>query len=342
MNRALVHHLKAPVIASLVAVTALAQGAPPTQAPARIPTEPELVGAIPYEVASRNGIVQYLMIQVGDGGSGPYKSVLVGDPNLKTHTLYRPKDLRPFGAARKLPVVAYGNGACRNGSYEVRNLLTEVASHGFLVLAIGPAASAATGLVNGSSQSKQLLDAVDWAIAENARSGSDFFGRIDTAKVAVMGQSCGGLQAIEVSGDPRITTTILLNSGILSRPMPTPATPTGGGPGLPGMPNVTKDPLAQLHAPIAYFIGGKSDIAYPNAIDDFARIDKVPIFMGNQDVGHYPATYLEPRGGAFGVAASAWLRWQLQGDQTAARMFTGQKCGLCTDPKWTVEKKRIE
>ena len=28
--------------------------------------------------------------------------------------------------------------------------------------------------------------------------------------------------------------------------------------------------LARLHAPIGYFIGGPSDIAYPNAIDDWS------------------------------------------------------------------------
>src|ERR1041385_4445345 len=86
------------------------------QAPPKIPTEPELVGTLPY--STTNGPTQYIVVQVGDGGSGPYKAVLVGDPNLKTHTLYRPRDLTPFGANLKLPIVAYGNGACRNASYE--------------------------------------------------------------------------------------------------------------------------------------------------------------------------------------------------------------------------------
>src|SRR5690349_24050236 len=57
------------------------------QAAPKIPTEPELVGTLPY--STTNGPTQYIVVQVGDGGSGPYKSVLVGDPNLKTHTLYR-------------------------------------------------------------------------------------------------------------------------------------------------------------------------------------------------------------------------------------------------------------
>jgi hypothetical protein len=89
-----------------------------------------------------------------------------------------------------------------------------------------------------------------------------------------------------------------------------------------------------LHAPIAYFIG-------PNAADDFARIAKVPVFMANRDVGHYPATYRETRGGAFATAGMAWLKWQLKGDETAAKMFTGENCGLCGDPNWTLERKNM-
>src|SRR5664279_2444905 len=152
------------------------------QAPPKIPTEPELVGTLPY--STTNGPTQYIVVQVGDGGSGPYKAVLVGDPNLKTHTLYRPRDLKPFGANLKLPIVAYGNGACRNASYEVRNFLTEVASHGFLVIATGPAIPTIAGgsYVSGPTKSSQLLDAVDWAAAENARQGSELYGKVDTSK----------------------------------------------------------------------------------------------------------------------------------------------------------------
>lgn len=81
-------------------------GALGAQAPqARVPVEPELVGTLPY--TTTNGPTQRIVVQVGDGGSGLYKSVLVGDPNLGTHTLYRPRDLTVFGASLKLPIVAY-------------------------------------------------------------------------------------------------------------------------------------------------------------------------------------------------------------------------------------------
>src|SRR5579875_3616668 len=64
----------------------------------------------------------------------------------------------------------------------------------------------------------QLIAAMNWAIAENQRSGSKYYQRLDSTKVAVMGQSCGGVQAIEVAADPRITTAVIWNSGLFPKP----------------------------------------------------------------------------------------------------------------------------
>lgn len=346
MNKQIRKFFIAGIAAAFLACQANGQAAAPPKSTGAQPsadasTEAELVGTLPY--ATNNKPIRSLLLQLGDGGSGPYKAVLVGDPNLQSHTIYRPRELSAFGAKLKMPIVAYGNGACRNASNEVKNFLTEVASHGFLVIAIGPALASALGgdLVTGPTTSSQLLQAIDWAATENARAGSPLFGKVDTTKVAVMGQSCGGLQAIEVSDDPRITTTVMLNSGIFIKPFVPPPSSGAQDRKFIGLPMVTKEKLAQLHAPILYLIGGKIDIAHENAADDFAKIDKVPVFMANREVGHYPATYLEPRGGAFGEVASAWLAWQLKGDQTAAKMFTGEKCGLCSESSWTIERKGI-
>src|SRR3954468_5198239 len=87
-------------LSALVFVGALCAQSPQSRAP----VEPELVGTLPY--TTTNGPTQRIVVQVGDGGSGPYRSVLVGDPNLKTHTLYRPRDLKAFGGNLKLPIVA--------------------------------------------------------------------------------------------------------------------------------------------------------------------------------------------------------------------------------------------
>ena len=66
---------------------------------------------------------------------GPYAVRVFTNPTLATHTIYEPD----LSAARgKLPIVAWGNGACANVGRLFENFLTEVASHGYLVIAIGP------------------------------------------------------------------------------------------------------------------------------------------------------------------------------------------------------------
>ena len=63
------------------------------------------------------------------GGTGPWKSVAVGDASLPTHTIYRPKDLKGYVEQNgKIPVLLYANGACANNNLEMSRLLSEVAS----------------------------------------------------------------------------------------------------------------------------------------------------------------------------------------------------------------------
>jgi dienelactone hydrolase len=309
---------------------------------------PALVGSVSFEATS--GQLQRIVVAVGDGGTGPHSAVLVGDTSLPTHTIYRPRDLSPFGSSNRLPIVAWANGACRNNSGEYRNFLSELASHGFLVVAIGPAARSlvlGSGEPGGGTQASQLLAGVEWAIAQDGAPGSEYFQKIDRSHVALMGHSCGGAQALDVSRDPRVTTTVLWNSGVLNRPRSAPQSQAPSPAGTPAPPapssmvTMTKERLRELHGPVAYFVGGTGDIAYENAVDDFQRIDHVPVLFASQDVGHYPATFRQPHGGAYGAAAVAWLKWHLKGDETAARAFVGSDCGLCRDRAWTVRSKNL-
>ncbi len=76
---------------------------------------------------------------IENGGTGEYKAVAIGDESLPTHVIYRPQNLRAYVSENgKIPVLLYANGACANNSLEMSRLLTEVASHGYLVIAIGP------------------------------------------------------------------------------------------------------------------------------------------------------------------------------------------------------------
>jgi hypothetical protein len=305
-------------------------------------------------------------------GSGPYPAVIEGDSGVPGHTIYRPESLSAFSQKNSLPVVAWGNGGCANSSTFYAPFLAEIASRGFLVVAIGPFTPGDTsnrgggmgGGMGSSTKSAQLLEALDWATAENKRQDSKYFQKLDPSKFAVFGHSCGGLQALEVSSDPRVTTTLVMDSGVVTPgaapkvgapqgDVPPGTVPQGGMPkaGMPsgaapkqgamgGAMAVGKDVLLKLHSPVIYINGGEKDIAYANGMDDFAKIDKVPVGMANLDVGH-GGTYNQPNGGEFGRVAAGWLKWQLKKDETAGKMFSGESCGLCKDDKWKFEKKKM-
>lgn len=268
---------------------------------------------------------------------GPYAVTIESYPTLATHTAYHPTALDRFGGARRLPLVAWGNGACARNGTAFSTFLTQIASHGYLVIAIGPKDGGARAAGAGASATPaaptiddhMLVDAIDWALKQNADRSNPLFSRIDVSKVAVMGQSCGGLQALAVSGDPRVTTTVVWNSGALPANSTSPALAQTRG---------NKESLRTLHGPVAYFIGGPTDVAYPNAEDDFTRITTVPVFKANLNVGH-GGTYRQANGGWFGEVAVAWLDYQLRGNKDAAKWFEGPDCRLCNEPVWSVQKK---
>lgn len=264
---------------------------------------------------------------IEDGGTGPYSALMLTEKSLPTHTIFRPNNLAPFGNQNKLPIIAWGNGACANSPWEHVNFLSEVSSYGFLVIAIGPMPQEGQR-GSGRSTSSQLIDAINWAESQNKDKDSPYYNKLDVTKIAVSGMSCGGLQTLETAPDPRITTAVICNSGILGNP--------GGGMG--GMPNLTKEHLLKLHTPTLYILGGESDIAYANGMDDFNRINHVPVFVANMNVGH-GGTYAKPHGGEFAKVAVAWYKWQLKGDNETAKMFTGNPCGLSLDANWKTDRK---
>jgi dienelactone hydrolase len=245
---------------------------------------------------------------------GPYAVSVIAEPTLMTHTVYRPADLAPFAGSRRLPVVAWGNGACSNAGLLFQTFLSEIASHGFVVIASGPkdaplpafasqrrgqaGTPAASDIPAGQTKDADLIAAIDWASAQNGRRDSAYFGKLDLSKVAVMGQSCGGLQATAVASDPRVTTVVIWNSGVFPENAASPRAALSGA---------TKASIQKFHAPVAYFLGGPTDVAYANGKDDFSRITTVPAFFGSIHSGH-GGTYDHPGGGWFGEVGVAWLK----------------------------------
>jgi hypothetical protein len=272
-------------------------------------------------------------------GTGRFPALKEEIDSLPDHVVYRPSNLAGLGNTR-LGIYLFGNGACVDDGASSRLHLLEIASHGYLAIAPGRIRSG-PGVSAPSPESpsaqvrtsyKALLSALDWALAQNADSTSPYYRRIDSTAVAVSGFSCGGVQALRVAGDPRVKTVVVMNSGLF---------PDGDRVALPEM-DVPKETLKSLHTPTLYVLGGETDIAWNNGMDDVKRIEHVPVFLADlKGVGH-GGTYWEPNGGKAAATVIAWLDWQLRGDARAARLFRGKNCTLCGDPAWVVQKKRID
>jgi hypothetical protein len=293
--------------------------------------------------------------------NGPYKVQEMMEPSLARHTVYRPIDLKAVKG--KLPIVAFGNGGCFMIGNAFETYLTEIASYGFLIIATGPIQPSfppegrpnANGTSLGQpsdavvstlsperSKTSYLFEAIDWAVAQNKDPKSPYYGRIAADMIAVAGQSCGGLEALEASVNRRVNTAIIFNSGVFRGTQP--EIPMKGPDGksfnyvMPG----TEEMLKKLHAPTLYLIGGEKDIAYQNSESDYRQIAGIPLFNANLDnVGHN-GSLGKPFGGKMAQAARLWLQWQLKGEREAAKAFVGPDCTLCKDPDWVVKKKNMK
>lgn len=249
--------------------------------------------------------------------TGPNKPVIETDPGLPEWTIYRPEvfDEMPH------PVLAWGEGGCLKNGTLYGQWLLELASWGYIVLADGPPTQptddpAIAGTHQGAG-GQPLLMALQWVRAENDRACSLYYHKVTVDKLAVAGQSCGGLMALAAAADKSITTAVIGNSGGLFS-------------------------AASLHTPLIYLIGGMNDLAYQQAENDFTNINNVPLFNANMDTGH-GGTWNFRNGGEFGRVGTAWLNWQLKGDQNAKKTFSGADCELCKPTSmWVVKKKMLD
>jgi acetyl esterase/lipase len=264
-------------------------------------------------------------------GTGPFRVVRLVEPDFPEHTIYRPDDMRRAG---KLPIIAFANGACRNTSTEYAGFLSELASHGYLIIAVGRddqpfdmspnAKTAPDGRLLQVIDEKVMVAGVDWAIARNGDRSSPYHGRIMTKRIAYMGHSCGGMQALTASADPRATTTVVLNSGYYRT---IPAKPPGPLPAYRRW--------SELHTPTFILTGGPKDVAYKIARDSYEDgvAAKLPMFLASLPTVAHGGAYVKPDPD-WSRAVLAWLDWQLKGDRKARGQFIGARCGLCVNAVW--------
>ncbi|KAK1834127.1 alpha/beta-hydrolase [Podospora conica] len=254
------------------------------------------VSATPTKLEARQGAL----------GFGPYGGVSsTTDSNLQNHAIYMPTT---SGTKGKFPVLVWGNGGCGGDGNANSKFLSVVASYGYLAIASGrPGGS-------GSTTSAMMKQSIDFAVKY---AGQGKYANVDATKIMASGFSCGGVEAMDMSWDSRVTTIGVISSGLLT--------------------NYTA--ASKYTKPILYAIGGSGDVAYQNAERDYKALPSgTPAWKGNLNLGH-GGDLFGNNGGKFGRAGVYWMEWLFRGDKTAEAYFLGD--GAKVDG-WAIEKKNLD
>lgn len=249
------------------------------------------------------------------------------DAGLPDYNIYRPADLRSTGAP--LPVIVWGNGACVRFDGPWKSLLERWASAGFLVLSpqLSPGTDPDTA---GSTTVAQQIEALDWAVAENARAGSPFAGRLDLDRVVAAGNSCGGIIALNfASVDDRIKAVFVLS----------------GSSAPPGSPEeMFAAVMGNILVPVGYAIGGPEDIATTYAQLDYSLLPEgVPGYIASR----FEGTHVDVSIGA-GVLeeveeiSTQWIDFALNGDPQVQQALLDNPCLSCAPATWSVQSKNLD
>jgi len=302
--------------------------------------------------------------QIENGGQGEFKSIVVSDESLPDFTIYRPADLQ--AAVNKLgplPVIVFANGGCSRNPRDDEKFNSEIASYGFVLIGVGKYSELSLDEVHaaikflgeekikfiddtvsvnliqdiideydpkGKSQPSDLIDGMNWAQKQASNPNSEYYHMIDPNNIGIMGSSCGGVQALEVSYDTRIKTLIMKNSGMMKM----------RGNFMNGI-SFEQENLQEIKVPMLYMCGDETDLAYKNAASDFETLNNIPVaFCSCLLCGHMGTTQ-EPFGGEMSRIVIAWLQSQLRGDKEATKVFTDPKVQHKSYDNWIIKSKNF-
>lgn len=259
---------------------------------------------------------------IDNGGSGSFKSIAVAEESLPGFVVYRPQDLAKAAKAEKAqPVLIWCNGACVDSSIEYERMLIDLASKGYVAIAIGDIQFEKGDRENSHTSSDMVAQAIEWIKSQTADPDSKYHGNVDTSRIAAAGHSCGGAQVLANAANPDIKTCLILNAGM----------------GDMEMAGASSKSLSSLHTPMLYLTGGPEDIAYNNALLDYDRIANVAVAYADMASAGHGGTYHQPAGGDFGRMVKAWLDWNLKGKDDNKRIFA--EGDLSDFPGWTIKSK---
>jgi hypothetical protein len=196
--------------------------------------------------------------------------------------VWRPVELGKDGI--KHPIFVWGTGSGALPS-EYDEFFVQFATHGFVV--VSPNLEQ-----KGASDMKAALD---WIIAQNEDSGSQYYQKLDATRVGMGGHSQGSVATFDQEGmEDRLKTTIHI---------------AGGSFDMQGS--------SKVKTPTAY-ICGETDFALPNCEGDWETVgDKPTFFSVLMGVDHIMCARRAMSG------MIAWLRWHLADETERAAEFTG-------------------
>ncbi len=254
-------------------------------------------------------------------GTGPHDVVIEtnSDAGIRCGTIFRPADL---SGTEKFPIFVWGEGGCSQNGLSNQAAMAEIASWGYFIVADGTpnGTDACTARQDGGP----FLDYITWAIAENSKSCSAYYQKLEPTKIAADGFSCGGLMSENASDDPRFSAIGITSSGLMS---------------------ASTAIWNAIHTPFKIMNGGSSDIAYENGLRDYEGISSrgIPIvYFSKTSAGH--GGDLGQARGDFNRVNLAWLNWQLKGDMgaTGKAFLHGSTCQFCNDPGWVHMSANIQ
>lgn len=197
----------------------------------------------------------------------------------------------------KHPVYVWGTGF-GTGPELYESQLNRIASHGFVVYG-----------QSSNFEGKRPIKAIDWLMAQNDDPDSPYYQKLDTKRIAIGGHSLGALSSNKASGDPRISTSILVSATVMD----------GSGP-------------SYLKKPTLY-VSGEDDFGKPFTDENYAATTTVPAFYSViEGVDHVDASEE-----SLPVMIS-WLRWHIGGEDFREEDFLAPSCTFCTG-RWQSDAK---
>jgi hypothetical protein len=259
--------------------------------------------------------------------AGPFataRSVVDDPPGHPVYDIYYPADYGALGFPS--PIVTWGSGTGATPTdYSV--LLTHLASYGFTVI----------GTTNTNAGSgADMLAAARWLITSDDTAGSPFHHHLDTRHIAAVGHSqgaAGAVRAATASGSPvTAVLTFSLPNSIFS----------AANSGCPLFTDCVAHP-ALLRVP-AFFVstagfldwiiaGPATEWAYYRSVPGSAAWGVVHTAAGGMPLDHGSLEDIYTPQPFLGYA-TAWLRYRLRGDTTAAGVFSGRSPELLSNPDW--------